>query len=142
MNIPKRIGTAGEVVVLKTCQLHGFPYARRTVLSGVNDKGDIHLGDGTDSIIEVKAGQQCKNLTPGKMAKWIAETRVEARNAGAQVAFLVTQRAGYGLQNGHRWFAHVPHEFYLRLTGIEVPEEYVTHELGEVLELIREHLNG
>jgi hypothetical protein len=141
-NRPKAIGTKAETIVVKVAQRNGFPYARRNVLAGTADKGDVHLGDGTDTIIEVKGGKQCASLTAGKMAKWIAETRCEARNAGAKYAFLVTQVKGKGEANAELWWAHIPWEFQEALTGKRPPGEYGTFILQEALNLVENALRG
>lgn len=141
-NRPKAIGTRAETIVVKVAQRNGFPYARRNVLAGVLDKGDVHLGDGTDTIIEVKGGKQCENLTLGKMTKWIAETRCEAKNANARMAFLVTQVKGKGEANAGLWWAHVPWEYAEQLTGIRPANEYGTFELQYALSLVKEWLDN
>jgi hypothetical protein len=140
-NKPKMIGTRAETLVVTVARRNGFHYARRNTLAGALDVGDIHLGDGTDTIIEVKGGKQCVNLQPAKMAKWIAETRAEAKNANARIAFLVTQRAGYGLGNGEKWYAHIPWEYYEEMAVIRPPGEYVTLELGDALRLVKDYLD-
>lgn len=137
-----RIGTAAETLVVTVAQRNGFPYAKRVRLKGAKDCGDVHLGDGLDTIIEVKGGKQCTKLSPAKMNGWLSETREEATNSGAQIAFLVTQRAGYGLVNGERWLAHVPNEYWGALTGEIILEDYMTTELGYVLNLVKEYHYG
>jgi hypothetical protein len=149
-NRPKAIGTKGEVTTVAVCQRNGFPRARRLVLSGVSDKGDIHLGDGTDTIIEVKAGVQTAKLTPAKMDKWLKETRVERNNSKSEMAFLVTARAGYGLVKAEQWYAHIPVEHWAQLHrnndgGAFMDAEamgldYVTITLGEALAMVKEWL--
>ncbi len=138
-NKSKQIGTRAETIVVSVAKRNGFPYARRNTLSGALDKGDVHLGDGTDTIVEVKGGAQCKALTPAKMLKWMTETRIEIKNSGSSYGFLVTQRSGYGEKSAEAWFAHVPVEY----TNVD-PEtcDYVTTDLGTVLELIREKLDN
>ncbi len=137
VNKAKSIGTRAETIVVSVAARHGFPYARRNVLSGCTDKGDINLGDGTQTIIEVKGGKQCDSLTPAKMKKWMTETRVEMKNAGARYGFLVTQRNGMGEKTAHNWWAHIPVE----LTDIDPAQcDYVTVALGDALDFIREAL--
>jgi hypothetical protein len=65
-NKSKSIGTKAESIVVEVAKRNGFPFARRSTLSGALDKGDVHLGDGTSTIIEVKGGKQCVSLTPAK----------------------------------------------------------------------------
>jgi hypothetical protein len=139
-NRPKQIGTRAETIVLKVCQRNGFPYARRNALQGAKDCGDIHLGDGTDTIIEVKGGKQCQKLTPAKMDLWMKQTRAEIVNAGARFGFLVTQVAGYGEKSAEKWLAHIPAE----LTGTHWDHEvnYVTTDLETALAAVNGVING
>lgn len=138
-NKSKQIGTKAETIVCKVAQRNGFPYARRQTLNGALDKGDIHLGDGTDTIIEVKGGKQCESLTPAKMNKWMFETVAEIFNSGSRYGFLVTQRKGYGEVNAEKWYAHIPVEY----TDIDPAQcDYVTTDLETALAAIKEKLNG
>lgn len=138
-NRSKNIGTKAESTVVKVAQRNGFPYAKRVTLAGSLDKGDIHLGDGTDTIVEVKGGKQCVSLTPAKMLKWMGETREEIKNSNSRYGFLVTQRAGYGDVNAEKWFAHIPVEF----TDISPNQcDYVTVLLGDALSFIKEALDA
>lgn len=140
-NRSKNIGTRAESIVVAVAKRNGFPFARRSVLAGSADNGDIHLGDGTDTIIEVKGGKQCSSLTPAKMQKWMAETRAEIRNSGSQYGFLVTQRAGYGEKSAEAWFAHIPAEL-VNEEFVADGVDYVTTDLGTVLSILKEKLNG
>jgi hypothetical protein len=140
VNRAKNIGTRAESIVVKVAQRNGFPFARRNVLAGSLDKGDVHLGDGTDTVIEVKGGKQCASLTQGKMDKWIAETRAEAKNADANMAFLVTQVAGIGEARAELWWAHIPWEYAEQLTGVRPHNEYGTFILEEALRLVNKWL--
>lgn len=142
MNKSKRIGTQAESIVLAVCRRQGFPYARRSVLSGSKDVGDLHLGDGTDTIIEVKGGKQCESLTPAKMDKWMSETRAEIRNSNSKFGFLVTQRKGFGEKSAEGWYAHIPVELcgggWDNLETIS----YVTTDLETALNAVKGILNG
>lgn len=140
-NRSKNIGTRAESIVVAVAKRNGFPYARRSVLAGSADKGDVHLGDGTDTIIEVKGGKQCISLTPGKMQKWMAETRAEITNSGSLYGFLVTQRVGYGDKTAEEWFAHVPAEL-VSDEYVADGVDYVTTYLGTILSILREKLDG
>lgn len=141
-NRSKQIGTAAETIVVKVAQRNGFPYARRSTLAGALDKGDVHLGDGTDTIIEVKGGKQCEALTPAKMDKWMQETRAEIRNSNSKFGFLVTQRKGFGEKSAEAWYAHIPVE--LCAGGWDNLEtiSYVTTDLETALNAVKERLNG
>lgn len=136
MSKAKQIGTAAESLVVAVCRRNGFPYADRLTLAGVNDRGDVRLGDGVPVAVEIKGGKQCLNLTPGKMKKWMLETEVERINAKAEIGVLVTARRGYGIIQGERWFCHLSPTDWLKLTG-ENTANVVTSELGQVLERIK-----
>lgn len=135
---------------MKVSQRNGFPFARRQVLSGALDKGDVHLGDGTNTIAEVKGGKQCETLTPGKMQKWMHETAVEISNSGSWYGFLVTQVKGFGEIHGEWWQAHMHHRVYCHLTGTEqnraitfdYSEGVHTMPLWEALAMVRRALDG
>lgn len=114
-NRPKQIGTAAETAVVRAARERGFPQADRLTLTGANDRGDVGLCPGV--ILEVKGGQAAKAASDGQILTWLAETERERVNAGAHVAFLVTQRAGIGAPNAHRWWAHTTVGTFLTLLG-------------------------
>src|SRR5690606_39625587 len=97
VNKPKQIGTAVETAIVRAARTRGFPNADRLTLTGATDRGDIGLCPGV--IIEAKGGQQAKTASDALIAKWLTETETERQNAGAAIAFLVTQRPGIGLPN-------------------------------------------
>jgi hypothetical protein len=103
VNRPKNIGTAAETAVVRAARPRGFPNADRLTLTGANDRGDVGLCPGV--IIEVKGGDAARNASDGMIEGWLVETERERVNAHADVAFLVTQRAGVGPANAHRWWA-------------------------------------
>lgn len=102
-NRPKNIGTAAETAVVRAARLRGFPNADRLTLTGNKDRGDIGLCPGV--ILEVKGGAAAKDASDHQIDMWIAETLRERIHAGAEHAFLVTQRRGVGAPNAHRWHA-------------------------------------
>lgn len=103
VNRPKAIGTAAETAVTRAARRLGFPNADRLPLSGALDRGDVGLCPGV--ILEVKGGGVAKNATDGAITRWLAETYIERSNADADIGLLVTQRAGVGAPNAHRWWA-------------------------------------
>ena len=115
VNRPKQIGTAAETAVVKAARRLGFPNADRLTLTGANDRGDVGLCPGV--IVEVKGGQAAKAAGDGLIQSWLVETSIERVNAGADFAILVTQRAGIGLPNAHRWWAHMRVGTFLDLMG-------------------------
>lgn len=104
VNKPKQIGTAAETAVTRYARTNGFPLAERRALAGTADLGDILLAPGV--IIEVKAGKAAERASDARILNWLAETERERHNAKADVAVLVTKRAGVGHTNAHNWWAH------------------------------------
>ena len=118
MNRPKQIGTAAESAVVKAARRLGFPHADRLTLTGNKDRGDVGLCPGV--ILEVKGGQAAKGASDSLIQSWLVETATERYNAGADFAFLVTQRAGIGFPNAHRWWAHMYAADFLTLLGAPI----------------------
>ena len=115
VNKPKQTGTAGETAVVNFARSNGFPLAERRVLAGAHDVGDILLA--AFVIAEVKAGKAAEQASDQKIAAWLDETERERRNANADVAVLVTKRAGVGHANAGRWWAHWRLHDLARLRG-------------------------
>lgn len=113
VNRPKNIGTAGETAVVRAARTRGFPGADRLTLTGNQDRGDVGLAPGV--IVEVKSGEAARRASDQKVAKWLLETETERKNAGADIALLVTARPGIGLPNAHRWFCHMWTSTFLTL---------------------------
>jgi hypothetical protein len=139
VNRPKNIGTAAETAVVRATRTRGFPNADRLALTGALDRGDVGLCPGV--IIEVKGGDAARNASDGMIDGWLIETERERLNARADVAFLVTQRAGVGPANAHRWWAWWRHSWIASLTGgkfhpllNDIP---VRMQLGDALQLLR-----
>ena len=72
MNKSKIKGTSWETSIVNELTRLGFE-ARRVVLHGKEDQGDIHI-EGLPVIIEAK------NEKTYKLAEWIAEANTEAKN--------------------------------------------------------------
>lgn len=146
MNRSKAVGTSAESAVVRAARGHGFPHAERVVLHGNLDQGDVRLTPGLTAgcIVEVKGGQTAKTASDGQIEKWLAETERERINAGADVAILVTARAGIGAPNAHRWWAHMTTPTLFDLTGgrrrnwgNRHPEATIRMTLTEALAFIR-----
>lgn len=103
MTRPKDIGTRAESAVVRFLRENGFPHAERRALTGSQDQGDITGCPGL--VFEVKGGEVAKNASDGQIAKWLAETETERRNANADIGILVVQRRGIGPANAGRWWA-------------------------------------
>lgn len=110
VNRSKNIGTQAETAVVRAIRGLGFPQAERRALAGTYDLGDITGCPGV--VWEVKAGAAAKTASDGQIAAWLVETETERVNAHADVAVLVTARAGIGALNADRWWAHVPTGFF------------------------------
>lgn len=102
MGRSKAIGTWAESEVVKACKRAGLP-AKRQVLAGANDQGDVHLPLGDELyVIEVKAGEQTRNPSWGQLDAWWAEAVTEAGNVEATdddvevVPLLIVRRWGSG----------------------------------------------
>jgi|GEM_PF-726725 len=137
VNRPKQIGTAAETAVVRTARRLGFPGADRLTLTGHLDRGDVGLCPGV--IIEVKGGGAAKTASDGLIDTWLAETARERLHAGADVAFLVTQRAGVGAPNAHRWWAwwRLGDLIALRHTWRAGTDAVVRMQLGDALAQLR-----
>lgn len=118
-NRSKDIGTKAETAVVRAAQKRGFPHADRITLSGHKDRSDVRLTLGLTAgvVAQVKGGKYAKTASDQQITAWLTATETERRNAGAAIAFLVTQRAGVGLPNAHRWHAHMTVRTFLELLG-------------------------
>ena len=103
MSKSKQIGTAAESAVVKVLQAGGFGGAERRALHGNSDLGDVLVCPGL--IFEVKGGKAAEGCTQSLLDGWLAETEAEKKNAGAELAFLVTKRKGYGHARAQHWWA-------------------------------------
>jgi len=131
-NRPKDIGTRAETAVVRAARVHGFPGADRLTLTGAKDRGDVSLCPGV--IVEVKGGERARTASDRQIEAWLVETERERVNAGADVAFLVTQRAGFGPERAALWWAH------LRLVDLDAAREHDTEHALVGATTIRLHL--
>ena len=95
MNRSKQKGTEHESNGVKWFRENGFPDARREVLHGPKDVGDIGgvTWRGWPVVIEVK------NHREKRHAQWLKEAEAERVNAGAPIAFVLTHTKGVGVKN-------------------------------------------
>jgi hypothetical protein len=100
----KRTGTVAESLVVSFLKGHGFRYAERRALAGVNDCGDVTGIPGV--VVEVKAHRELK------LAEWMDETEAERKNAHAVLAACWHKRRGKGS----------PGEWYVTMTGDQFVE--------------------
>jgi len=107
MTRSKQIGTAAETAVVRYLESNGWS-ARRVVLHGAKDQGDIHVDTaGLCTVaVEVKAGRAAETASLEQVKLWWGETEREAVNAGPTARpLLVTKRAGRGVTRVGDWWA-------------------------------------
>lgn len=116
-NRAKARGTEHETRCVRWFRTHGWPYARRLVLKGSRDEGDISLGDGVELVIEAK------NEKKIVLGSYIRELDAECENAGSDQGVVIIKRRGttdvgkyYLLTTVDRWND-------LALAAIEVPAQ-------------------
>lgn len=85
MNRAKQKGTAFETAVVNYLKERGLD-ARRKVLAGAKDEGDIDVAHWT---------LEAKNCQAISLAQWVDEAAVESKNCGRPVA-VVAKRRGKG----------------------------------------------
>jgi hypothetical protein len=114
-NRPKKKGTEHETNCTKWFIQHGWPNAKRLVLRGNRDLGDISLGDGVEVVVEAK------NEKEATLGTYIRELDTECLNAGFDQGVVIIKRRGttdvgqyYVLTTVNRWND-------LALRTIEVP---------------------
>lgn len=105
------IGTKTATAALNWFRANGFPDARKLVLHGRSDVGDIEVIPGR-MIAEVKGGHAAENASDRQVIEWIKEAEREAENyaerynEGIKVeAVLVVKRRGIGYSRAGDWWA-------------------------------------
>jgi hypothetical protein len=98
MSKSKQKGTAAETAVVRYLQEHGFPYAERRALHGINDKGDV-TGCGP-IVFEVKDHGTLK------LSEWVSELKEEIANAKANTGTVVAKKRG--TMKVEDWYAVLP----------------------------------
>ena len=86
-NRSKAKGTAWERRLVDYLREHGFPYAERRALEGVNDRGDVA---GIPSVVI-----EAKNAKAVSLAGWVDEMVKEKANAGAQIGAVIFPRRNH-----------------------------------------------
>jgi hypothetical protein len=89
-NRAKAKGTSAESACREYARSKYWPFARRLVLAGSKDEGDLSLGDGIEVSIEVK------NVQAMALAGWVDEAKAEATNNGHDTWFVWHKRKGKG----------------------------------------------
>lgn len=91
-NKRKAKGTSFETLVKNYLNNKGFKNARRAVLEGGQDKGDIHgVASSTRQVCI-----QCKNQRSFDLSGWLNATVEQAKRLGDALPALVVKRPGKG----------------------------------------------
>lgn len=109
-NKPKVDGTDGENRTRDYFQANGWQHADRLTLSGINDRGDIRLGDGVNVTIEVKAGQKAIS----GLHSHVRELKEEMANNGHEFGAVIAKKPG-SRNVGEDWLAVMPVEVYNKM---------------------------
>ena len=143
MSKAKAIGTRAETAIRNYLLSTGYTelQARRNVLAGKDDQGDIWLEDPEMGLIvfESKGGDMAKKASYEQCLKWLDEAQKEKKHAGANFGFLVTQRAGVGYPRAGEWWAYANLGDILSLcTGNNVVDPIVVRTtLKDLVDIIR-----
>lgn len=117
-NPSKRIGTETESRVVNWLRQTGFPDARREVLHGSKDQGDIVICASPLVIAECKGGKAAEQASAGQIVQWMTETETEAVNAGADLAALIVRRWRRHVEQWDVWLPAT--DWVLLVTGESV----------------------
>lgn len=91
-NPSKKKGTAAETRVRKYFESRGLRCERKA-LAGATDQGDLclHLPNGMEVTIEVKAGKQTWHYSRHDLDEWKRQTLVEAINSGCMSVLIIVR---------------------------------------------------
>jgi hypothetical protein len=103
VNRAKQKGTDAENRVRDYAKLRGWAHADRLTLSGVNDRGDVRLGDGIDFTLEVKGGQGALSSPHSHLR----ELKTEMSNNQHRFGAVIAKKPG-STQVGEDWVAMMP----------------------------------
>jgi hypothetical protein len=106
-NRPKIAGTDAENKARDFFKENGWPHADRLTLSGVNDRGDVRLGDGVGVTIEVKGGQKAVSA----LHSHVKELREEMHNNVHSFGAVIAKKPG-STKVGEDWIAAMPVAVY------------------------------
>jgi len=115
-NKHKAKGTAFETLIKDYLISKDLPDARRAVLAGENDTGDIH-GIQQESTLR-NACLQCKNQKKLDLSGWLNATVEQARRLKNALPVLVVKRSGKGAK--------------------AIGDSYVVMRLNDFVELLKE----
>lgn len=112
MNRSKQKGTKAEGLVRDWFRSLHWPHAKRLVLGGTRDPGDVSLGDGIPVTVEVK------DCAAFNLAGWLAEAHAERDNNGHEVGVVIFKRRGFGK----------PRDWYVLMDGATLA--HLLHRAG------------
>lgn len=115
-NKHKAKGTAFETLIKDYLISKDFTHARRAVLAGENDTGDIH--GVTQRITFREVCFQCKNQKKWDLSGWLEATLEQARRLKNALPVLIVKRPGKGAK--------------------AVGESYVVMRLDDFVELLKD----
>ena len=119
VNPSKSKGTAAETAVTRYLLENGIQ-ARREVLHGNKDHGDVHIraAAGRLIVLEVKAYKTHASLA--QIAGWLDDADIEGINAEADASALVVKRPGSA--KPANWMTYMRHDEFAWLAyGLTVP---------------------
>lgn len=122
-NKSKNIGTKWESDLVKWLQISGFPDAKRNVLGGANDPGDVEPIPGAAPLIIISAksgyGKDVHPDTRLFSEWWEALNRtVRRRNSGNGLGMLCHKREGKSSPRYAHWFVAYRDINFGRHTGM------------------------
>lgn len=104
MNRSKQKGSKAERDVRDWLRSLHWPHAKRLVMGGSRDPGDISLGDGIPVTVEVK------DRATYDLAQFLREAHTERDNNGHEVGLVIFKRRGFGK----------PKDWYVLMDGATV----------------------
>lgn len=134
MSKQRQKGTRHETALVEYLKANGFPDARREVLHGARDVGDIGgiTWQGKPVVIEAKDHQTQRPKA------WLEEAEAERVNAGADIAAVVAHRKGCGKARFGENDVFIELRHVARLLGTETNQEgYVTMRLDMFIGLLK-----
>ena len=134
MSKQKAKGTRFESMLVDWLHRNGFPDARREVLHGSADVGDVGgvTWKGWPVVIEAKNCQQ------SRPTKWLEEAEAERKNANAAIAVVVAHRKGCGVERFGENYAYIDLSHLARLMQTrDYPTGYAILRLETVARLLR-----
>lgn len=107
-NRPKQIGTRTETALVTFLRKNGFPTAKRIILAGGKDEGDVDFNPGSFGVMaQVKGGKYAEKASPAQIEGWLDQVANQKDNGAFELAVLVTKTSGYGEKRVNMWDCHM-----------------------------------